>query len=97
MSTSSSSGSKTTRKQYEQQIHVQGQYGTSTYRRDDDADIGVGSVDVVVDFDGAVDYNDDAFVGPVSLTDAESDAFIDDIDGRVDEYSVHTFEVDDDE
>jgi hypothetical protein len=92
MSTSSSAGSKTTRTQYKDQIHVKGDYGTTTYRRDDDADIGEGTVDVVVDFDGVVDYKDDAIVGPVSLTETEAEAFTDDIEGRVDEYEVHTFE-----
>jgi len=92
MSTSSSAGSKTTRTRYKDQIHVKGQLGTTTYRREDDADLGEGTVDRVVNFDGVVDYKSDAIVGPVSLTETECEAFTDSIEGRVDEYEVHTFE-----
>lgn len=95
MNTSSSAGSKTTRTKYKSQIHVKGELGTTTYRREDDADLGDGTVDAVVNFDGVVDYKDDAIVGPVSLTESELEAFTGDIEGRVDEYEVHTFEVND--
>lgn len=94
MSSSSSSGSSSGRTRYDTQIHVKGEFGTTLYRRDDEADLGSGTVDKVVTFDGAVDYKSDAIVGPVSLTETEAEAFIDSIDGRVDEYEVHDFVAD---
>lgn len=87
-------GSSVTRTKYKDQIHVKGDFGTRTVRRDDEADYGDTPVAGVVTFDGAVDYRSDCVIDVVSLGDDALDAFIDEIDGRVREYTVHTFEVD---
>ena len=92
----SSSGSSVTRNKYREQIHVKGDFGTRTVRRDDEPDYGTGGVDCVVTFTGAVDYRSDCVLGAVSLGDDARDAFIDEIDGRVEEYDIHTFEVEED-
>jgi len=88
------SGSSVTRTEYKDQIHVKGELGTRTVRRDDEPDYGDAPVAGVVSFDGAVDYRSDCVVAAVSLGDDALDAFIDEIDGRVSDYTVHTFEVD---
>lgn len=80
------------RKQYKEQIHVKGELGTVTIRRDDEPDYGTSPVAAVVDFDGVVDFRDDAVVGVVSLGDEAKDEFIGDIDKRVRDYTIHTFE-----
>lgn len=88
-------GSSVTRTKYKDQIHVKGDFGTRTVRRDDEPDYGDAPVAGVVTFDGAVDYRSDCVIDVVSLGDDALDSFIDEIDGRVGEYTVHTFEVDD--
>jgi len=92
---SSGDGSDVSRTQYKDQIHVKGEFGTRTVRRDDEPDYGVGRVHAVVTFTGTVDYNGDAVVGCVSLSEQALNSFVDDIDGRVDEYEINTFEVGD--
>lgn len=89
----SSSGSSSSRTRYKDQIHVKGRFGTRTVRRDDEPDFGDGSVEAVVSFDGAVGFRNESVIGCVSLDEWALEQFIDHIDGRVDEYEVHTFEV----
>lgn len=91
------SGSDANYTQYKAQIHVKGDFGTRTVRRTDSPDYGAAPVEGVVTFGGAVDFRSDCVVGVVSLGDGELDDFIGEIDGRVREYTVHTFEVDNDD
>jgi hypothetical protein len=86
---SNDSGSRTT---YKDQIHVDGEFGTRTVKRDDEPDIGIGKVSIVVSFDGVVNYKDDALMSPVSVSDDESEAFLDDVEERLSELEVHDFE-----
>lgn len=82
------------RKSYKEQIHVSGKFGTVTVRRDDEPDYGTSPVEAVVSFDGVVDFRSDGVLGVVSLGDEAKDEFVDEIDGRVRDYTVHTFEED---
>jgi len=70
---------------------VSGHYGTELVRRDDTPDIGYGRVHAVVSFDGVVDYNGDAHMGHISVSESEFDLVVESISERVKGYDVITF------
>lgn len=88
-SSGKSSGGRTT---YKDQIHVEGQFGTKTYRRDDEPEVGYGDIECVAVFTGVVDFHSDAIIGPVSLGESVADEFRSDVGGRIDDIEFRTFE-----
>jgi len=96
-STTSSSGYGGSRKEKRDKITVSGKYGSSVYRRDDDPDVGDGDIEYVAVFDGAVDYKDDAILGPVSVGDDEAEQFRDEIEDRVEDIEFKDWYVEDDD
>jgi len=89
---SNSSGGS--RASYKDQVTVDGMYGSRTVRRDDQPDIGAGSIEFVAVFDGVVDYRDDAIMGPVAVGEMLADDFRDDVGDRVDDIKFVTFRED---
>lgn len=92
-----SSSSGITRRTFEDQVHVQGQYGTRTVRRKDDPDVGLGKVYAVLTFEGVVDYNNDPHFGNISVDEDALDAVEDDLQERVSDLEVITLVKGDDD
>lgn len=86
---SSSSGS--TRRTFQDQVTVPGQYGTELVRRKDEPDVGYGKVHCVVTFDGVLGYQGDTYFGNISVNEDKMDAVVGDISQRVSEHTVVSF------
>jgi len=69
-------------------VTVNGRYGTTRVEPGDEADIGIGEVEMVITFDGAVDYNGDAWLGHITTTEISGEKVIEDIEDRVEDYEV---------
>lgn len=70
---------------------IKGRFGTKMFRRDDEPDIGDGDIEYVAVYDGAVDYKDDAVMGPVSVGESEAEQFKDEVQGRVQDAEFRRF------
>jgi len=90
VSSSSGSGSRT---RYKDQIHVEGEFGTKTYRRDDEPELGCGDIEYVAVYDGVVNFKDDAVMSPVSVGDSVAEMFRDDVEERLSGVEFKTMEV----
>lgn len=77
---SSSGGGRTS---YKDQIHVEGDLGTKTYRRGDEPEVGGGEIAYVAVFTGVVDFENDAIIGPVSVGSTKANSFKDSVEDRL--------------
>lgn len=76
MNNDSGSGAGRTVRRYKQQIHLQGEYGTTLVRRTDPPDVGFGKLGVVVAVDSTVEFDGDEYSGAVKVASGEIHSFI---------------------
>jgi hypothetical protein len=87
--TTSTGGQGVDEDDYDEQVIVDGELGTHTYRRDMEPEIGDGQLMIVAEFQSVMDFEGEPVKGPVSVGHDKSQKFISEIKERLGEYELY--------
>lgn len=74
------------------EVLVQGEYGVKLYTEGMSPELGDGDIAYVAEYEGAIDFKDDAILGPVAVGDEYADEFREELEDRVDDVVFHDFQ-----
>ena len=86
------SNSGGSRNKYHDKIYVEGEYGKTLRRRDEDADVGNRKLGVIVGFSGEVEYEGEEYGGLVSVGVGETESFLEALWNEGVDFRVYNFQ-----
>lgn len=71
------------------QLRLEGDYGVRLYTSSMEPDYGSGDIEFVAEFDGVMDFRDDALIGPVSVGESCAEEFRSEAEERLSDVEFH--------